>query len=366
MIAIEIFAGAGALAAGFRKAGIEFAWSLDNDPNACATYEANLGRRPVQLEVRDLLEVVKLGFRLPGLHLLVADPPCTPYSRAGKKKTTGDPRDRLLEVIELIRLLRPAAYLVGNLPGLEDAPNLGLVQRTFGSLIREGYCVADFANLDAASYGVPQKRSRPYWFGHQHGIPCLSWPLPTHGDPKDDAVASPLPGMPSLRPWVTCRDALGHLPAELIGRPVHANRSKSQDMRLGDPEIPASVVTGKSSRVGVGAGHVFTWPWDRPATTVCVGDTMANFGRNGRAGDPQRGDPNAIVLSETAGAILQGFPEGWKFYGGTKKSRWSQIGQAVPIAVAEAIGRSVMKALLRGFGPQIEEAAASHLVHTPL
>jgi site-specific DNA-cytosine methylase len=51
---------------------------------------------------------------------------------------------------------------------------------------------------------------------------------------------------------------------------------------------------------------------------------------------------NAVVLSEKAGAILQGFPESWVFAGSSKRARWEQIGQAVPIAVAEAVARRVL------------------------
>jgi len=53
--------------------------------------------------------------------------------------------------------------------------------------------------------------------------------------------------------------------------------------------------------------------------------------------------PDAIILSELAAAILQGFPEGWVFSGKTKKARWSQIGQAMPPALAEAVARAIVE-----------------------
>ena len=58
--------------------------------------------------------------------------------------------------------------------------------------------------------------------------------------------------------------------------------------------------------------------------------------------------PNAIVLSEIAAMILQGFPPGWKLCGATKKARWSLLGQAVPVAVARAVGRAVAGQLTAG------------------
>jgi site-specific DNA-cytosine methylase len=53
--------------------------------------------------------------------------------------------------------------------------------------------------------------------------------------------------------------------------------------------------------------------------------------------------PDAIILSEHAATILQGFPEGWVFCGRTKRARWSQIGQAMPPALAEAVARAVVE-----------------------
>lgn len=55
MIALELFGCSGGIAEGFRRAGIEFTWAVDADPNACASYEANLGHAVIQCDVRDLL-----------------------------------------------------------------------------------------------------------------------------------------------------------------------------------------------------------------------------------------------------------------------------------------------------------------------
>jgi site-specific DNA-cytosine methylase len=68
--------------------------------------------------------------------------------------------------------------------------------------------------------------------------------------------------------------------------------------------------------------------------------------------------PNAIKLSERAAAILQGFPEGWVFVGATKRSRWAQIGMAMPPPLAEAVGRSIVRAMAR---TNNEVGLAAHL-----
>jgi len=114
-----------------------------------------------------------------------------------------------------------------------------------------------------------------------------------------------------------------------------------QSQRVGEPDRPSATLDASCGRAGQGAAIIKTWPWDRPSTTVDSTDVLAPFGRDGRAGEHQRHHPNAVVLSEVAAAILQGFPEDWFFSGATKKARWSQIGQAMPPPLAEAVARAI-------------------------
>jgi len=268
---LELFCGSGALARGFLDAGIEITMAFDSSADACASYEANLGARPIQMGAQDLLRMLRSGWSAGAVDLLVADPPCAPWSRAGKREGLDDPRDTLEETIEIIRLIRPLAYLVGNVPGLQDSTHWPVVQKTIGSLSRAGYCVQDFAELDAVRYGVPQFRNRPFWYGHLAG-PCISWPTPTHGDPtKLKQHGLRLPGVETLKPWVTCAEALGHLPVEEMGRLVRVRepervllrekktssgarsaRRVPQSLRLGDPGEPASTLTARPARAGSG------------------------------------------------------------------------------------------------------------------
>lgn len=392
MRAIEIFCCSGGMAEGFRRAGVRFDLAFDFDANACDSYERNLGHRPIQLDARDLLRIVRLSAAGSRLDLLVADPPCTPWSRAGKRKGLEDERDMLAVTAELIATLRPQTWLVGNVPGLDDSTNTTALQRTLGRL--DGYCV-DFARLDAADYGVPQHRVRPFWFGHPFGTPCLRWPHPTHADV---ARQTQIPGT-ELLPYVTVADALRHLTPRELGKPIRIRERASRhghppsvpdrpsmtiasaqasngsavvaygcgDHRpsrsdrpsrtlttnpygdgalitnprhpLHEPNAPARTLRA-SNGAGASNGRVATWPWDRPATTLTCRDEVAQYGRSGRLGQPQ--SANAVKLSERAGAILQGFPAGWHFAGSTKASRWAQIGMAMPPGLAHAVASQIV------------------------
>lgn len=270
VINVEIFSCAGGMAEGFRRAGVTFDIAVDLAEDHCSSYERNIGHRPYRIDARDLLRMVQRGLFRAELDLLVADPPCTPWSRAGKRLGTSDERDMLGVTCDLITLLRPRRYLIGNVPGLDDLVNLHVVHATIGALSAHGYCVADFARLDAANYGVPQHRIRPFWFGHREG-PCIRWPAPTHGDPLEATVHAPLPGL-ALRPWVTCRDALGHLSPADLGRAVKMRRREQHSAQHGSVlERPARVV-GTSN---LSDGNVLTYDAhhppsfaDAPAMTV--------------------------------------------------------------------------------------------------
>lgn len=365
MVVVELFPCSGGMAEGFRRAGVDVSVAFEIDSDACEAYSRNLGSRPVQLDVRTLPSLTaSLGVPPGCVDLVVADPPCTPWSRAGKRRGLEDDRDMLVTTVELIRLWRPGCWLIGNVPGLDDSTNAQALRRTFGPL-RENYCI-DYASLDAAAYGVPQHRVRPFWFGHPRGSACVAWPKPTHG-----AVSRQIqiPGT-ELQPYVTVRDALSHIPARQLGQLV---RIRERATRCGHPpslpnrpagtiaasmpgnggnvlltnrkhrinrsDEPSYTVTTKGDGRGAQGACAMEWPWDRPSTTVTARDEVPQFNRNGRRGMSQ--SANAIKLSERAAAVLQGFPENWQFVGKTKRSRWSQIGQAMPPPLAHAVGLSV-------------------------
>ncbi len=257
MRALELFCCSGGMAAGFREAGITFDFAFDSDPNACASYEANLGHRPIHMDVRDLLRMVRGGWSPGPLDLIVADPPCAPWSRAGKRN--------------------------------------GLARTT-----------------TAAERGTRALLTHP-----KHPINKLDEPSYA----------------------VTARD-----PGGAQGSGAMSLERTPQGQRIGDPSAPGATVTAKASRVGAGESHVLAWPWNRPSTTVSTTDSVPPPGHHPESGSILS-QPNAIVLSERAAAILQGFPDGWLFAGKTKAARWQQIGMAMPPALAAAVARSVRRTL---------------------
>jgi site-specific DNA-cytosine methylase len=439
---LELFSCAGGMAMGFLRAGIVFDLVVDKSPEACDSYERNIGHRPVQMDAQDLLRMVEGGWRPEGgVDLLVADPPCTPWSRAGKRLGLEDERDMLAVTCRLIHLLAPTRWLIGNVPGLEDSSNRPAVASTIGTLSAY-WCVSDCC-LDAADFGVPQHRIRPFWYGHPKGEPSIRWPAPTHCEPG--RCGNLLPGHAPMAPWVTVREALAGLSPAEMGRPVslrfrgaksekpakagkrprasvedrpagvvtvhengdgnvlvfdehhppswadepakciragdgagavravgglartpqtarlaefgeparavlatsrpHVARTLEDRHPINQPDAPASTIAAKQRSQG---GCLLEWPWDRPSSTVTA-DPNGRIAPPGHMewGTAEGGStlsmPGAVVLSERAAAILQGFPDGWHFAGATKRSRWSQIGQAMPPALAHAVALAIVR-----------------------
>lgn len=284
---VELFGCSGGMALGFRQAGIEFHVVVDASEHACRSYRQNLGRRPRQMDARDFLEKLKRGWRpygkrWSGCDLLVADPPCTPWSRAGKRLGQDDERDMLAVTMSIIEVLRPARWVIANVPGLDDAGHWdSVVKPVIGhTAVRLGYCV-DYASLNAANYGVPQTRVRPFWFAHRAGTACIQWPRPTHADPGSLRSAT-LPGIDPLKPWVTCREALGHLSLEELGKPVLLRWRNPDEKRrrldhAGDADRPARTQTAtrpgprNSATLVVNPKHMPASP-DAPSPTVTAKD----------------------------------------------------------------------------------------------
>lgn len=359
MNVVELFSCAGGMAEGFRRADIPVTMAFDWDPDARASYAANHGHAPIGMDARDLERLLRAGWSPGHVDLFIGDPPCTPWSRAGKRRGIEDERDMLLVTVGIVRLMRPRIALIANVPGLDDAPNWPTVQATIGGLARDGYCV-DFTRLDAADYGVAQHRIRPFWFLHPMESPHITWPARTHGPPGERNVDLFEP----LKPWVTCRQALGHLSMDELGAPIRLRWRGQHGAKIASsPDEPARVV-GTSS---LSDGNILASETEatraatrlrkkktskRPRASVVHSDAAGRLAPPGHHGKSDYADnrghgPNAIKLSERAAALLQSFPPDWVFCGATKKSRWGQIGMAMPPVLAEAVARSIHSWLAR-------------------
>ena len=192
---LDLFCGMGGLSLGFALA-LESAeiLGLDIDRRAVETYNLNLGRFNCHAEVADLLRWRPKKERF---DIVIGGPPCQPFSSINiKNKGRGHPLFPTLErYFELVRAVRPRAFVFENVPGLLRPRFRPLLESRLRSLSRRYRIGCEL--LNAADYGIPQTRTRVIAAGicRSSGREFL-FPQPTHSKT----------GMP--RPWLSVQEAL--------------------------------------------------------------------------------------------------------------------------------------------------------------
>jgi DNA (cytosine-5)-methyltransferase 1 len=362
----SLFSGAGGLDLGLEAAGWASVYASDIDGPAVATLRANL-RVPSsgyafphahieQADVRGLRGtdiLAKAGLQKGNLPLLVGGPPCQSWSSAGHQYGFLDPRGRLFaDFIRLAGELDVRWLMFENVRGLVTAR--GPDGRPGGALelIRERLLRAGFqthvALLNAADYGVPQRRVRLFVFGYRTGD-ALTFPAPTHHKlaHRERSLG---------RPWVTLGDALDTVSclaeSEII-RPTGKLAEQLEDLPAGTGV--KSPGKRESTRPGGHWGYkqgAFIADLLLPARTVTA-NAQQDWIR-----DPVLG---LRRLCPRECAAVQTFPIGWHFVG-ARTDQYRMIGNAVPPVLAEAVGRSLLKHL----GKNAVAAAASISALSPL
>lgn len=185
--AIDLFAGAGGITEGLKRAGFNVLLATDIEPTFSTAHRRNHPEVPqLQIDIRDIDKKI-LTKLLKGeeIHLITGGPPCQGFSLAGARREK-DPRNQLFKhYIEILRSLRPKFFLMENVRGILSMTNggerkiIGDIEEKFSSL--RGY-KTDYFIVNMADYGVPQARQRVIFIGNRLGIPfenCI--PPKTHG-----------------------------------------------------------------------------------------------------------------------------------------------------------------------------------------
>ena len=200
LAAISLFAGAGGMDIGVHAAGFKTICAIESDPHCAATLRRNGARKVVwQADVRvvdpqRLLQV--LGIEAGELGLLHGGPPCQPFSQIGKQAGLGDPRGALIfEVLRFVRVVRPAAVLVEQVPNFLRAQTPA--GRHLAEALREEFRALGYDMhvdvLDAQAHGVAQRRRRALFVCLPTGT-AFDFPLPTE---RAETVGRALRGLPA-------------------------------------------------------------------------------------------------------------------------------------------------------------------------
>jgi DNA (cytosine-5)-methyltransferase 1 len=213
---VDLFAGAGGLAEGFRMAGFECVLAVDIDAKMCQTLkENNVARRVLQADISDdvtiknIIQITESEVAGKTLDFIVAGPPCQGFSTAGWWDQS-DPRNNLFKpLLSVVERLLPRYVLIENVPGIQWLGGGVALKRTEERLREMGFVVKT-AVLRAEEYGVPQKRRRVFIFARQKTEEASFPPPPMFAseprfDPEGNLVL--LPNPPTV--W----DAISDLPS---------------------------------------------------------------------------------------------------------------------------------------------------------
>lgn len=389
MKAVELYAGAGGLAMGVSLAGFKPLAVVEWDRWACDTIRENQRRGFPLVADWPLYEGDVRKFDWSSLEgeeidLLAGGPPCQPFSMGGKHRAYDDTRDMFPATVDIVRKLRPKAFIVENVKGLTRSTFANYYQyillqlefpevparrneEWFDHLLRlqaertsgrqKGkkltYNVVPTL-VNAADYGVPQKRERVFIVGFRSDLDVdWSFPRPTHSydsllhdqwvtgeywerhqvprraRPTMPAslasrvrrIAHSLPFANEL-PWRTVRDAIAGLPS-----PLARTAGQYQDHRF---QPGARVYPGHTGS-----------PLDLPAKTLKAGDHGVPGGENMLVNT----DGSVRYFSIRESARVQTFPDGFKFHGSWTETM-RQLGNAVPVALGHVVARSVAERLV--------------------
>jgi DNA (cytosine-5)-methyltransferase 1 len=331
---IDVFCGVGGLTRGLEKSGIDVKIGVDIDPACEFPYSANNNAEFLLKSVADLSRAdLKAATTAPGYKLLAGCAPCQPFSTYRQKAGPSDERWHLLrEFQRLAEEIRPDLITMENVPNLERQK---IFREFVANLKRQKFHVS-YEVVDCSDFGVPQQRERLVLLASKLGPITLLRPKKRQ-KPK------------------TVRQAIGRLPPIKAGEVYKKDRlhQASQLSKLNLKRVRASTPGGSwrdwnkklvaachQRKTGKSYPGVYgRMEWNAPSPTV----TTQYFGfGSGRFGHPKQ--DRGISLRE--GAILQSFPRSYKFVAPDRpvhiKTVGRLVGNAVPVKLAEAIGKSIL------------------------
>lgn len=341
--AIDLFCGIGGLSYGLKAAGIDIKAGIDIDITCKYAFEENCRTVFINEDIKNIQGAfLKSFYGKDDVKVLVGCAPCQPFSSYTYKiDKTKDMRWQLLyEYIRLIKEIKPLILTMENVPNLLKFKEAPVFNDFVDGLKNENYFVS-FSIVYAPDYGIPQKRKRLVLLASKLGNIDLM--PPTH---TSDC-------------YVTVKDAIGHLDKINSGE-----RSKHDFIHRASKLSENNLIRIKQSKPGgswkkdwddslklschrtdKGKTYVSVYgrmKWNEPAptmTTFCTG-----IG-NGRFGHPEQ--DRAISLREAA--ILQSFPDDYKFVDSPENLKFGQItkhiGNAVPPVLGTVIGKSIIRHL---------------------
>jgi len=311
----DLFSGAGGMSVGFRNAGLNKLASVEIDKDASQTIRNNFPNsfhfeKPIeQLSFEEIDEV--LGEKK--VHIICGGPPCQGFSVAGLRNPD-DPRNQLFkEYIRIVGHLQPDFIVMENVPGILTMQNGDVYREILKQLAEIGYKNTSVRILEAATFGVPQLRTRTVIIGNRLGI--------------DNPYPKTILSKENYKTIFECIEDLKNVPFDASIN--HHGTTHSEEMAQRLAKIPP----------GGSLYDNFRDAWKRqyknsPSMTV----------KENHGGVHVHYELNRVLTAREM-ARLQTFPDDYIFSGTFKRAYW-QIGNAVPCLLAQHIALGIKSVLM--------------------
>ncbi len=376
---LSLFAGAGGLDLGLHRSGLQCLWANDFDKWSCETLQQNkrkLGRK-FDIDSNSITDIDpekvmrSLGLKEGELDLLAGGPPCQAFSTAGRRQAFNDSRgDVAKRYFDFLRTFRPKFAIMENVRGIMSVARVHtpLADRVNGEVMRGNrapgsviqYIRARFKRLgykpdvriyDAVYYGVPQSRQRVFivafdpdqfsWDPPQHSH---AYQFPNGRSPDRNVFIGEVPDGRKLQRAKTLGNAIRRLNDPEKEHPEYPlDRAKYFDqLEQGEnwtalsPKDRKKALGGAYDSTGGRVGFYRRLDFSRPSPTILTSVIQKATGMC----HPEELRP--LTVRECA--AVQQFPKGWKF-AGSMNQKYKQIGNAVPVGLAEVFGQSILRSL---------------------
>lgn len=338
---ISLFSGAMGLDIGLSLAGIDIVIGQDVD-GACALTMVRNGHPCIAGDIRKIspAEMLEASHMKRGEPFLICGgPPCQPFSTAGKRLGLNDPRGSLfMDFARMIAGIQPRFFIMENVKGLLSARLKDVDGRATEAMVLDlvleeikklGYSFK-YGVLDAVNYGVPQFRERFVLIASRDNEPIFL-PYPSHFHTHQN---------PAYR-WQTLRTAIADLEQD-PGECAAFSESREKFLRFVPPggnwrSLPPGMIReamgGAYESGGGKVGFYRRLDYDQPSPTVVTSPVQ----KATMMCHPTQTRP----LSVREYARIQQFPDDWQI-SGTLSDKYRQIGNAVPVGLAKAIGQAIV------------------------
>lgn len=204
MIGISLFSGAGGLDLGASQSGLRIKHCIEFDSDSCETLRLNHQFTDTQILQKDILEVDfrALGENLPSKgmekRIVIGGPPCQPFSKNSywvkneNRNVDNDPRNLISEFIRCVDEIDADAFILENVESIKHPTNRHMIDYILAAGEHLNYGVSYFT-LNAADFGVPQRRKRVFFIGKKNAKPITDVPSKTHSSAGSDDLFSNLP-----------------------------------------------------------------------------------------------------------------------------------------------------------------------------